>query len=185
MGSYSTWLYHLFIKTFVYCIVICSVVVKALYCKPVGRGFKSRWGGCFKLTQSFRPHYGPGVNSTSNRTGYQESLKKSRNLGVKCGCVGFPPRRPGFKTGFGHVGYCDGQKWRWGRFSPRTSVSPANLHSIYFSTIIFIITRGWHNRPRVAAVPIASQSRIKKKKKCGWRVRLTTLPPSISRWGEP
>jgi hypothetical protein len=26
-----------------------------------------------------------------------------------------------------------------------------------FSTIIFTITRGWHNRPRVAAVPIASQ----------------------------
>jgi hypothetical protein len=28
------------------------------------------------------------------------------------------------------VGFFDGQKWRWGRFSPRTSVSPANLHSI-------------------------------------------------------
>jgi hypothetical protein len=39
-----------------------------------------------------------------------------------------------------------GQKWRWGRFPPRTSVSPANLHSICFSTIIFTITRGWHNR---------------------------------------
>jgi len=24
------------------------------------------------LTQSFRPHYGPGVNSTSNRNEYQE-----------------------------------------------------------------------------------------------------------------
>jgi hypothetical protein len=35
------------------------------------------------------------------------------------------------------------------------------VHSIYFSTIIFIITRGWHNRPGVAAVAIASQSRIK------------------------
>jgi hypothetical protein len=43
-------------------------------------------------------------------------------------------------------------------------VSPANLHSIYFSTIVFTITRGWHNRPGVAAVPIASQSRIKKNK---------------------
>jgi hypothetical protein len=48
------------------------------------------------------------------------------------------------------------QKWRWGRFFPRTSVSPANLHSIMLSTIIFIITRGWHNRLGVAAVPIAS-----------------------------
>jgi hypothetical protein len=67
----------------------------------------------------------------------------------------------------GHVGFCDGQKWRWGRFSPRTSVSPANLHYICFSTIIFTISRGWHNRPGVAAVPIASQTRIKKKMECG------------------
>jgi hypothetical protein len=54
-------------------------------------------------------------------------------------------------------------QWRWGRFSPRTSVSLANLHFICFSTIIFTITRGSHNRPGVAAVPIASQTRIKKK----------------------
>jgi hypothetical protein len=26
-------------------------------------------------------------------------------------------------------------KWRWGTFAPNTSVSPANLHSINFSTI--------------------------------------------------
>jgi hypothetical protein len=56
-------------------------------------------------------------------------------------------------------GICDGQKWHWGRFSPRTSVSPANLHFICFSIIIFIITRGWHNRSGVAAVPIASQTK--------------------------
>jgi hypothetical protein len=31
---------------------------------------------------------------------------------------------------------------------------------ICFSTIIFTITRGWHNRPGVAAVPIASQTKI-------------------------
>jgi hypothetical protein len=40
-----------------------------------------------------------------------------------------------------------GLRWtkrHWGRFSPRTSVSPAN-HSTDFS--IIIITRGWHNRP--------------------------------------
>jgi hypothetical protein len=61
-------------------------------------------------------------------------------------------------SGSGHVGFCDGQKWHWSRFSPRTSVSPANLHSICFSTIIFTITRGWHSRPGVVAVPIASQT---------------------------
>jgi hypothetical protein len=43
------------------------------------------------------------------------------------------------------------------------AVSPANLHSICFSTIIFSITQGWHNRPGVAAVPIASQTKLKKK----------------------
>jgi hypothetical protein len=35
-------------------------------------------------------------------------------------------------------------KQQWGRFSPSTSVSPAN-HSTNFS--IIIITRGWHDRP--------------------------------------
>ena len=32
----------------------------------------------FSLTQSFRPHYGPGVDSASNRNEYQEDF-----LGVK------------------------------------------------------------------------------------------------------
>jgi hypothetical protein len=41
-------------------------------------------------------------------------------------------------------------------------VSPANLHSICFSTIIFTITQGWYNRPEVAAVPIASQTNQRK-----------------------
>jgi len=36
------------------------------------------------LTYSFRPHHGPGVDSASNRTEYQEYF-----LGGKCGrCVG-------------------------------------------------------------------------------------------------
>jgi hypothetical protein len=74
------------------------------------------------------------------------------------------PRRPGFKPGSGHVGFCDRQKWRWGRFSPRTSVSPANLHSICFSTIIFTITRSWHNRPgRSGRSPNNLTNRIIKK----------------------
>jgi len=35
------------------------------------------------LTQSFRPHYGPGVDSASNRNEYQQYF-----LGGKCGrCV--------------------------------------------------------------------------------------------------
>ena len=45
-----------------------GVVVKALRYKPAGRGFDSRW--ChwnFSVTYSFRPHYGPRVDSASNR----------------------------------------------------------------------------------------------------------------------
>jgi hypothetical protein len=41
-----------------------------------------------------------------------------------------------------------GLRWtkrHWGRFSPSTSISPANYHSTNFS--IIIITLGWHNRP--------------------------------------
>jgi hypothetical protein len=43
-------------------------LVEALRYKSEGCGFDSRW--CkwnFSLTQSFWPHYGPGVDSASNR----------------------------------------------------------------------------------------------------------------------
>jgi hypothetical protein len=33
-------------------------------------------------------------------------------------------------------------KWRWGRFSPNTLVSPANLHSTNYSTITIIYHLG-------------------------------------------
>jgi hypothetical protein len=33
-------------------------------------------------------------------------------------------------------------KWRWGRFSPSTSVSPANLYSPNFSTITITYHQG-------------------------------------------
>jgi len=47
------------------------VVVEALRYKPAGRGFDCRW--ChwnFSVTLSFRSHYGPGVDSASNRNEY-------------------------------------------------------------------------------------------------------------------
>jgi len=56
-----------------------GIVVKALRYKPVGRGFDSRW--ChwnFSVTKSLRLHYGPGVDSASNRNEYQVYF-----LGVK------------------------------------------------------------------------------------------------------
>ena len=48
-------------------------LVEALRYKLESREFDSRW--ChwnFSLTQSFRLHYGPGVDSASNRNEYQE-----------------------------------------------------------------------------------------------------------------
>ena len=48
-------------------------LVEALRYKPESRGFDSCW--ClwnFSLTLSFQPHYGPGVDSASNRNEYQE-----------------------------------------------------------------------------------------------------------------
>ena len=48
-------------------------LVEALRYKSEDRGFDSRW--CqwnFSFILSFRPHYGPGVDSASNRNEYQE-----------------------------------------------------------------------------------------------------------------
>jgi hypothetical protein len=62
----------------------------------------------------------------------------------------FLPRRPVFEPGYGKWDLW-WPKWRWGKFSPSTSVSPASLHSTKFS--ITTITRGSDNRPTVADVP--------------------------------
>jgi hypothetical protein len=58
-------------------------LVEALRYKLEGHGFDSRW--ChwnFSLTLSFWPHYGPGVDSASNRNKYQKYF-----LGVKAASV--------------------------------------------------------------------------------------------------
>ena len=48
-------------------------LVEALRYKPEGSGFDPRWCHCnSSLTQSFRPHYSPGVDLASNRNEYQE-----------------------------------------------------------------------------------------------------------------
>jgi hypothetical protein len=56
-----------------------GVVIKILRYKPTGRGFGSQWFHWnFSVTQSFRSHYCPGVDSTSNRNDNQVYF-----LGVK------------------------------------------------------------------------------------------------------
>ena len=60
---------------------------EALRYKPEGCGFDSRqdyWE--FSLTKFFRPHYGPGFDTASNRNEYQEYLlrgKGGRCVGLK------------------------------------------------------------------------------------------------------
>jgi len=53
-------------------------LVEALRYKSEGRRFDSRCHWNISFTQSFRPHYDPGVDSDSNINKYQESF-----LGVK------------------------------------------------------------------------------------------------------
>jgi hypothetical protein len=64
--------------------LLVAQLVEALRYKPEGRGLDFRWyHQNFSLTQSFRPYYGLGVDSDSNRNKYQEHF-----LGGKGGrCV--------------------------------------------------------------------------------------------------
>jgi hypothetical protein len=53
------------------------------------RKFESRWSHwIFQMTQSFQPHYGPGVGSAANRNKYQESSgrpeRKADNFTASC-----------------------------------------------------------------------------------------------------
>ena len=87
----------------VYCYKVCNfilvdlstyvearsgIVVKALHYKPAGRRFDSRWFHWnFSVIYSFRSHYGPEVDSASNRNEYQLYF-----LGVKvAGASGWQP----------------------------------------------------------------------------------------------
>jgi len=60
-------------------ILVAAIDREALRYKLEGCRFDSRW--ChwnFSLTKSFQLHYGPGVDSASNRNEYQEYF-----LGIK------------------------------------------------------------------------------------------------------
>jgi hypothetical protein len=87
-------------------------------------------------------------------------------------------------------------KWRWGRFSPSTSISPANLRSTNCSTITILYYPGLVHRPVVSAVTsglsLTPLRTIKNNKirneyqvsswevKGGRHVRLITSPPSVN-----
>jgi hypothetical protein len=79
-------------------------LVEALRYKPVGRGFGSRWDHrVFPLTYSFRLHYGPKVDSASDRNQYRGYLLEGKGgrcvglitLPLSCaGCQKFWQRQP-------------------------------------------------------------------------------------------
>jgi hypothetical protein len=62
-----------------------GVLVTALRYKQEGCGFYCRRGNLdFSSTQSFRPHYGPGVDSTFNINEYQGYLLEGAGLTLPC-----------------------------------------------------------------------------------------------------
>ena len=64
--------------------LLVAQLVEALRYKSEGCGFDSLW--ChwnFSLTQVFRPPYGPGVDSASNRNEYQEYFLGVKAAGAK------------------------------------------------------------------------------------------------------
>jgi hypothetical protein len=74
-----------------YCLRCAArAVVEALRYKSEGRRFDSRWD-CWNFSMtSFRPHYGPGVDSASNRNEYQEYFLESKR-GRCVGLTTLPP----------------------------------------------------------------------------------------------
>ena len=73
------------------CGYVVAQLVEALHYKPESCRFNSRW--ChwnFSLTQSFQQHYGPGVDSASNRNEHQEYFLEGK--GGRCvGLTTLPP----------------------------------------------------------------------------------------------
>jgi hypothetical protein len=68
---------------------LCHAVaqlVKELRYKPEDHGFDIRWTQWnFSLAQFFRPHFGPGIESASNRNQYQKYFlvgKSGRFVGL-------------------------------------------------------------------------------------------------------
>jgi hypothetical protein len=73
-------------------------------------------------------------------------------------------------------------KWRWGRFSPSTSVFPANLHSTNFSTITLTYHPGLVQYSSSGRSTQSPTAQIKKKKIDRHSVRIAqSISPNKNR----
>jgi hypothetical protein len=126
-------------RTWVICAVIEEVAVRELvkerYKSTLDYAMMFSTYICFKVIKLRPRHSSGGLSPTSHRGG------------------------PGSNPGLVMWDFVMEKSGAGAGFLQELRVSPANLHSICFSTIIFTITRGWHNRPGVSAVPIASQTK--------------------------
>jgi hypothetical protein len=63
--------------------LLVTQLLEALRYTPEGRGFDFRWFHWnFSLTYFFRPHYGLGVDSASNKNKYQEYFLGEKMVGA-------------------------------------------------------------------------------------------------------
>jgi hypothetical protein len=88
----------------------CALLQVASRCKNVFFSLRYCWRYLFYVPGIFDPE--PGYLNQ-----YIDGLQIGRlrfisRQGQDGLVAGFPPRRPGFIPGAGHVGFCDGQKWR-------------------------------------------------------------------------
>jgi hypothetical protein len=90
-----------------------------------------------------RPQLPASNSNSSQRLNFGSSLTHSLRPCHSSGGYSLASHRggPGLSPGQVRLDFC-WAKWHWGRFSPRTSVSPATLHSTNCSTLTIIYHRG-------------------------------------------
>jgi hypothetical protein len=125
-----------------------DVAVELQTCIQEVRG--SHLGQDTDHSEDFRgfPQSLSAISGTVHRFSHDHLLPKSSQLVLLWPCHSSDDQSPASHRG--GPGSSPGRVmwdlwWLWVRFSPSTSVSPANTHSTDCSTIINV--RGWYNRP--------------------------------------
>jgi hypothetical protein len=106
--------------------------------------------------------FGAGVEKCT-QLAYAPSLAQLRRL-----VVGFPPRRTKSDPRSGHVAFVVG-KVALGRFSPSTSVSPANSHSTDCSILTGTVDPYEADEPSGLSLTLPDELRVKRSTYILWR----------------